>query len=78
MPLGFGRCVIVYAFLGYVCLALLFTTSSTQLVPFFLLFGVSWQVLGRRPLCRNAGCDAYATKSVDDLSDRVNIETFLR
>eukprot|EP00903_Cladosiphon_okamuranus_P008220 g7913.t1 len=34
--------------------------------------------LGKRPVCSSPGCNAYATKSVRELSDRIKIDTFGR
>lgn len=36
------------------------------------------QELGERPICSSPGCNAYATKSMGDLSERVKTATFLR
>lgn len=74
---GFERCCgCAYIAGKMMCIALLPANLVTcALCALIAAFG---QELGRRPLCRSSGCDAYATKSVDDLSDRVKIETFLR
>lgn len=52
-------------------------SSILHLFSLFVFLS-SPQELGRRPMCSSPGCNANATKSMGELSERVKVATFLR